>query len=192
MMGGRNSVPTQTWQRPVATCVCKPDAANAVWSSWWWAVETQFPLRLDNGRSPHVYVNQTLQMQFWATDDGRYAARNMLSFTVNVGIINSIAGLHLVGYFYWFILRCTDPWIINLLVNCWSRCRSLTPTGSCFVSIQDTLISSSVVSLLNAPPRAVSFVLRCSRPAYQNCFEWQFVIYMYIVNLNSAGPSRAV
>jgi hypothetical protein len=24
--------------------------------------------------------------------------------------------LHLVGCFYWFILRCTDPWVINLEV----------------------------------------------------------------------------
>ena len=30
--------PTQTWQRPVTTYVCKPEAANTVWSSWWWAV----------------------------------------------------------------------------------------------------------------------------------------------------------
>jgi hypothetical protein len=22
--------------------------------------------------------------------------------------------LHLIGYFYWFILRCTDPWILNI------------------------------------------------------------------------------
>jgi len=29
---------TQTWQRQVTTCVCKPEAANTVWSSWWWAV----------------------------------------------------------------------------------------------------------------------------------------------------------
>jgi len=28
-------------------------------------------------------------------------------------IINYITRLHLVGYFYWFILRCTDPWILN-------------------------------------------------------------------------------
>jgi hypothetical protein len=34
--------------------------------------------------------------------------------SINVGIINSITRLHLVGYFYWFILRCTDPWILNL------------------------------------------------------------------------------
>jgi hypothetical protein len=27
------------------------------------------------------------------------------------GIINSITRLHLIGYFYWFIPRCTDPWI---------------------------------------------------------------------------------
>jgi hypothetical protein len=33
---------------------------------------------------------------------------------MNGGIINSITRLqHLVGYFYWFILRCTDPWILN-------------------------------------------------------------------------------
>ena len=30
--------PTQTWQRSVTTCVYKPEAANTVWSSWWWAV----------------------------------------------------------------------------------------------------------------------------------------------------------
>jgi hypothetical protein len=33
----------------------------------------------DNGRSPHVYVNQRLQIQFRAPDYERYAARNMLS-----------------------------------------------------------------------------------------------------------------
>ena len=26
------------WQRPVTTWVYKPEAANTVWSSWWWAV----------------------------------------------------------------------------------------------------------------------------------------------------------
>jgi len=30
---------------------------------------------------------------------------------MNGGLINSITRLHLVGYFYWVILRCTDPWI---------------------------------------------------------------------------------
>jgi hypothetical protein len=38
-----------------------------------------FPLSLDNGWSPHVYVNQRLQIQFRAPDDEQYAARNMLS-----------------------------------------------------------------------------------------------------------------
>jgi hypothetical protein len=33
--------------------------------------------------------------------------------SINFGIINSITRLHLVGYLYWFILRCTDPWILN-------------------------------------------------------------------------------
>jgi hypothetical protein len=38
-----------------------------------------FPPSLDNGRSPHGYINQRLQIQFDAPDDERYAARNMLS-----------------------------------------------------------------------------------------------------------------
>jgi len=42
-------------------------------------VQTGFPPSLDNGRSPHVYINQKLQIQFRAPDDERYAARNMLS-----------------------------------------------------------------------------------------------------------------
>jgi len=38
-----------------------------------------FPLSLDKGRSPHVYINQRLQIQFRAPDDVRCAARNMFS-----------------------------------------------------------------------------------------------------------------
>jgi hypothetical protein len=38
-----------------------------------------FPLSLDNGRSPHAYVNQKLQIKFRAPDDERCAAQNMLS-----------------------------------------------------------------------------------------------------------------
>jgi hypothetical protein len=55
--------PTQTWLRPVTICVCKPDAANTVWSSWWWSVF----------RSKHVEPS------------------------INVGKINSLTRLHLVG-----------------------------------------------------------------------------------------------
>jgi len=65
----------QTWLRPVTTCLCKPETANTVYSSWWWVVCC----------SKHAELS------------------------INVGIINSITRLHLVGYFYWFILRCTDP-----------------------------------------------------------------------------------
>jgi len=60
----------------------------------------QFPPSLDNGRSPHGYINQRLQIQFGAPDDERYAARNMLKPSINFGIINSITKLHLVGHFY--------------------------------------------------------------------------------------------
>jgi hypothetical protein len=38
-----------------------------------------FPVSFGNGRSPHVYVNQRLQMQSGAPDDERCAARNMVS-----------------------------------------------------------------------------------------------------------------
>jgi len=39
----------------------------------------KFPHSLDNGRSPHGYINQRLQIQFGAPDDERYAAGNMMS-----------------------------------------------------------------------------------------------------------------
>jgi len=35
---GGNWVPIQPGQRPVTTWVYKPEAANRVWSSWWWAI----------------------------------------------------------------------------------------------------------------------------------------------------------
>jgi hypothetical protein len=43
-----------------------------------------------------VYVNQRLQIQFGAPDDERHH----VELSINVGIINSITRLHLVGYFY--------------------------------------------------------------------------------------------
>jgi hypothetical protein len=74
------AVPTQAGQRPVTTWVYKTEAANTVWSFWWWSV----------CRSKHVEL------------------------LINFRITNSITILHLVGYFYWFIPRCTDSWILNL------------------------------------------------------------------------------
>ena len=92
------AVPTQPWQRPVTIWAYKPEAANTVWSSWWWAVcrskhveplknlgiinsitKLQFPLSLDYGRSPYGHINQRLQIKFYAPDNERCAARNMLS-----------------------------------------------------------------------------------------------------------------
>jgi len=70
-----------------------------------------FPLRLEYGQSPHAYVDQRLQIQlssqWWAVCRSKHVEPSM-----NGGIINSVARLHLVGYFYWVILRCTDPWIL--------------------------------------------------------------------------------
>jgi len=54
-----------------------------VYIHMWWptVVKSEWEMQiLDNGRSPHVYVNQRLQIQFGAPDDERYAAQNMLSF----------------------------------------------------------------------------------------------------------------
>ena len=43
---------------------------------WWPAVvQAGFPPKLDNGRLPHGYINQRLQIQFRAPDVERYAAR---------------------------------------------------------------------------------------------------------------------
>ena len=67
-------VRTQPGQRPVTTCVYKPEAANTVWSFWWWAV----------CRSKHVEPS------------------------INFGIIYAITRLHLVGYFYWFLLSISQ------------------------------------------------------------------------------------
>ena len=68
---------------------------------WWPAIAKaevgNFPLSLDNGRSPHGYINQRLQIQFRAPGDERCAARNMFSLQWNFGIINSITKLHLVA-----------------------------------------------------------------------------------------------
>jgi hypothetical protein len=51
--------------------------------------------------------------------------------SINFGIINSITRLHLVGCFYWFILRCTNPWILNLIrYEFWNKnCKLFCRTG---------------------------------------------------------------
>ena len=55
-------------------------APNCIYSLWFIYSCGDRPLpSLDNGRSPHGYINQRLQIQFGAPDDERYAARNMLS-----------------------------------------------------------------------------------------------------------------
>jgi len=56
-------------------------ALNSICSLWFIYPCGDRPLQLslDNGRSPHGYINQRLQIQFRAPDDERCAARNMLS-----------------------------------------------------------------------------------------------------------------
>ena len=45
------------------------------------------------------------------------------------GIINSVTKLHLVGYWYWVILRCTDPWILNLFCTFVHIWQTASPAG---------------------------------------------------------------
>ena len=57
-------------------------ALNSICSFWFIYPCGDRPLSrlgLDNGRSPHGYINQRLQIQFRAPDDEWCAARNMLS-----------------------------------------------------------------------------------------------------------------
>jgi len=69
-------VDRQTWRclSSLFAILRKEPEKGVVKSEW-----ELFPLRLDNGRSQHAYVNQRLQIQFRDPDDERYAARNMLS-----------------------------------------------------------------------------------------------------------------
>jgi hypothetical protein len=63
-----------------ATYHSSSGALNCICSLWFIHTCGYLPLsRFDNGRSPHVYINQRLQIQFRAPDDERYAAWNMLS-----------------------------------------------------------------------------------------------------------------
>jgi hypothetical protein len=68
-------------------------------------------LKLHYGRSPHTFVNQRLQIQL------ELLMLKHVEPSMNGGIINSIARLHLVGYFSLIILRCTDPWILKGYYN---------------------------------------------------------------------------
>jgi len=55
--------------------ICQP----LVYIYMWWPAIVKAESDLENGRSPHAYVNQRLQIQFRAPDDERCDARNKLS-----------------------------------------------------------------------------------------------------------------
>ena len=72
-----------------------------------------------NYLQPLVYIHMWLPAVVkseWEMDKRRWAVcrSKHVEPSINVGIINSITRFHLVGYFYWFILRCTDPCILTL------------------------------------------------------------------------------
>ena len=58
-------------------------ALNCIGSLWFIYACSDRPLSklsgLDNGRSPHVYINQKMQIEFRAPDDERCVARNTLN-----------------------------------------------------------------------------------------------------------------
>jgi hypothetical protein len=67
--------------------------------SLWFTYNSEFPLRLDYGRSPHAYVNHRLQTQLELLMMSGVPLETFEP-SINGGIINSITRLHLVGYFY--------------------------------------------------------------------------------------------
>jgi len=60
----------------------------------------------------HTHV-VTARSQVWVWWWATYRSKHVELILKNCGIINSITKLHLVGYCYWVILRCTDPWILK-------------------------------------------------------------------------------
>jgi hypothetical protein len=82
-------------------------------------VETEFPLRLDCGRSPHAYVNWRLQIQLELLVMSGVPLETCWAF--NERWNNKFHyKLHLVCYFSWVILRCTDPYILKIVVSCFT------------------------------------------------------------------------
>ena len=63
-----------------------------------------------SGLHTHVVTGRS---QVWVGTGWAVCRSKHVEPLMNGGIINSVTRLHLVGYFYWIILRCTDPWILN-------------------------------------------------------------------------------
>jgi hypothetical protein len=74
----------QPWQRPVTTWVYKPEVANTVWGSWWWAV----------CRSKHF--------------------KPLINFVIinSVTKLHHV-GYFYCWIYAGIYLRCTDPWTSN-------------------------------------------------------------------------------
>jgi hypothetical protein len=73
-LGGNWPVSTQPGQRQVTTCVYKPEAANIVWSSWWWAVcrskhvEPSINFEMTNSITRLHFVSYFYWFILWCTD----------------------------------------------------------------------------------------------------------------------------
>jgi len=81
-------------------------ALNCICSLWFTYTCVDRPLSRLSGK------NTVYSSWWWAVCRSKHVEPS-----INVGIINSITRLHLVGYFYWFILRCTYPWILKVTVQ---------------------------------------------------------------------------
>jgi len=69
-----------------------------------------------SGLHKHVVTGRS-HVWWWAVCRSKHVEPSM-----NGGIINSITRLHLAGSFYWFILRCTDPWVSNEILSVYGAC----------------------------------------------------------------------
>jgi hypothetical protein len=63
-----------------------------------------------SGLHTHVVTGRS---QVWVRTGWAVCRSKHVEPLMNGGIINSVTRLHLVGYFYWVILRWTDPWILK-------------------------------------------------------------------------------
>jgi hypothetical protein len=96
-------------------------------------------------RSSKLY----LQLLVWSSWWWALCHSKHVEPSINFGVINFITSLHLVGYFYCFILRCTDPWILKVVNNIWTHWLH-EPFPSYFVKYNTLRFRNRIVPCLQA------------------------------------------
>ena len=145
-------------------------APNCICNLWFIYPCGDRPLsRLDNGRSPHVYINQRLQIQFRAPDDERYAARNML----RLQFWNSKFYYKVASCWLFLLIHTATHGSINIKITDW--CFGTT----CRLHLQASSKPRSMQH--NAGVRYIVNMIECNHPQEHNIKE-------LIVNLKFANP----